>query len=192
MRGLQGFFPSNSIILWQTEHVWRRHTDNQSVTNHKLTKEKMNLAAIMVDTETFEEKATFVREIYAPFSKHSVVTKVLLKPTKKAYIKQIPALLDVATEFVNWSEGRDLYSWGDDYLIFVQHIQLDQLPSVAKNIRFHDIRHLFRAYGIPVDNYLSSTIASYFGKHYDTDDSTSVLDNCRMLAMALKRLAQTV
>jgi hypothetical protein len=184
MNGLQSVFPSQKVVLWQTEHVWKG--------NKKLGgQETMYLAAIIVDTKDFVEIESFYREVKSPFDKSSNITTLKLFLNEPAIITQSFPLLNLAIEFLEFSKNLDIYSWGEDYKIFLQNLELKELPKHLAGAKFHDIRHLFRAYGVPADNYLSSNIPDYFGVE-STNKDQSPVSNCRNLACALKALSQTV
>lgn len=196
MKGLEGVFPGTHIVLWQTEHIWREKLTEVErelllKNNIPLSNEKMHLAAIVVDTKSFKEVKSYHKIITAPFSKHSQYIKLNLFADKPGEVSTESPLIDLSRDFFRWSRGFDLYSWGEDYRIISDNVDLKTLPKYVEKMKFHDIRHLFKAYGIPADDYLSSTVIEYFDEPavYESD---TPLDNCRSLANALKKLAQTV
>jgi len=196
MKGLESIFPGTHIILWQTEHVWREcFTEEEKKvlldSNIPLSKEKMHLAAIVVDTKDFKEVKSYHRVITSPFAKHAQYVKLTIRVDRESEVTTESPLLSLSRDFFRWARGFELYSWGEDYKIISDNIELTQLPSFVETMRFHDIRHLFKAYGIPADEYLSSTVLEYFDQKL-IPQSDSPLDNCRSLATALKKLAQTV
>lgn len=184
MNGLQSIFPSKKVVLWQTEHIWR---ESGNLTGE----ETMYLAGIIVDTEDFKENETFYREIKSPFDRGAAITTLKISINKPASITQTSPLLTLAGELLEFSKGLDLYSWGEDYKIFLQNLDLGDLAKGSADFKFHDIRHLFRAFGVPADKYLSSNIPDYFGLKPENFDQSPV-SNCRNLAVALKALSQTV
>jgi hypothetical protein len=196
MNGLEDLFPGSHIVLWQTEHIWREQLsdDEKQIlleNNIPLTNEKMHLAAIVIDTKNFREIKSYHRIITSPFSKHSQYIKLQLFADKNAEVSTESPLVSLSKDFFRWARGFELYSWGEDYKILSENVNLSDLPSYVETMKFHDIRHLFKAYGIPADDYLASTVIEYFDKS-SFIESKSALDNCRLLATALKKLAKTV
>lgn len=196
MKGLEDIFPGTHIVLWQTEHVWRETLTQEEKKmllekNIPLTNEKMHLAAIVIDTKNFKEVKSYHRIITSPFSKHSQYIKLNIFADKPSEISTESPLVSLAKDFFRWARGFELYSWGEDYKIMSENINLVELPKFVETMKFHDIRHLFKAYGIPADDYLASTVLEYFNEPI-TIESKSPLDNCRLLASALKKLAKTV
>jgi hypothetical protein len=196
MNGLEDIFPGTHIVLWQTEHIWRENLtdDEKSIlldNNIPLSNEKMHLAAIVIDTKNFKEIKSYHRIITSPFSKHAQYIKLNLFTDKPAEVSTESPLISLSRDFFRWARGFELYSWGEDYKIISENVNLYELPTFVESMKFHDIRHLFKAYGIPADDYLASTVIEYFDKTMIVE-SKSPLDNCRLLASALKKLAKTV
>jgi hypothetical protein len=196
MNSLKDIFAGTHIVLWQTEHIWREglsDEDKKALLSHNLpqTNEKMHLAAIVIDTKDFKEVKSYHKIITSPFSRHSQFIKLNLFVDKEAEITTESPLLSLSRDFFRWARGFELYSWGDDYKVISQNVDLQMLPNHVGKMKFHDIRHLFKAFGIPADDYLSSTVVEYFDETFISESDTP-LDNCRLLAAALQKLAKTV
>lgn len=181
MKGLQNIFAATHIVLWQTEYGWD--------TTHDI----LYIAAIVVDTSHFQEVQTFEYAIKTPFNLQPEIVVFNLFQNKEPVITIQSTLSVGIKKFLDWARGYDIYSWGDDIRFFAQNLDLAELTDSPLESQFYDIKNLFRAYGVPADQYVSSTIIEYFDRgHLETKSAQTTLDNCRMLASALKRLAQTV
>lgn len=196
MTGLEPIFPTTHIVLWQLEYLWREKLTKKEkkslfIQNLPYSCELLHLAAIVVDTKDFREVKSYHTVLTSPFADEYSLTKLILHPHKEPEILSIKPFTLLAQDFFRWSRGYDLYSWGEDYTVISQNTELEAFPDYVKSMKFHDLRHLFKAFGVPADQYLSSNVIEYF-----VDEPPKItnhpLDNCRILATALNELAKTL
>lgn len=99
----------------------------------------------------------------------------------------------MVAEFKEFAGERPAYAWGHDGEILIENCQLKNIPSPFSLEQFHNLREMFKEYGVPADNYHSSTIVTYFGEqnkhtaHQGLDDALNQVEALNLLRAQLER-----
>ena len=90
-------------------------------------------------------------------------------------------------QFAAFTKGLQCYCWGHDGDILAENCQLKSIENPFTPSRFINMREVFKAQGVPADDYHSSTIVEYFGKqnvhtaHQGLDDALNIVEALRLL-----------
>lgn len=95
-------------------------------------------------------------------------------------------------EFKDFVGDRAAYAWGHDGEILLENCKLKKVVSPFQAEQFHNLRELFKEFGIPADNYHSSTIVTYFGEqnkhtaHQGLDDALNQVEALNLLQAQMR------
>ncbi len=180
-------FRSDKIIILDTEYTSREWALKRNFSGPHEFPEIIQIAAILVDTKTFEELDRFVAFV-----------KPLYNPTLSDFIKELTHItqeqVDGAEDFVTvikkfkdraWDI--DTYSFGNDGLTIAENCGLNKMAFPFRIGMFQDAREIFRASGIPAEQYVSSTINKYF-QIENEGTGHNALDDVRNIIRSLKKL----
>jgi inhibitor of KinA sporulation pathway (predicted exonuclease) len=151
-------------------------------------REVYDIGAVMVEGEAFTMTGQF----------RQLVT-LELTPALPAYSTNLTGITqaDIDTEGISFSAAiekfaafagdRHCYCWGTDGEVIAENCQLKKVPNPFSKDSFRNMRDVFKAAGIPADDYHSSTIVEYFGQHNQhtahqgLDDALNIVEALRLL-----------
>lgn len=155
-------------------------------------REIVQIGAILIDTETFEEKDHLL--IYVKPIKNPQLSDYFIKLTgiTQNEVDEKGVSLDEALEELhNFAHDHDLYSFGSDEEVVEENCNLLNISFPFDIKKFHDIRDTFKSHGISTEGYMSSTIVQAFGEeskhtgHDGLNDTRTILDALRLLAKSI-------
>lgn len=95
---------------------------------------------------------------------------------------------NMISAFAKFVGDLHMYAWGIDNVHLSENCQLKNVTNPFSEDRFHNLRAIFKNYGVPADDYMSSTINEYFGQpnkrtsHQGLGDALNVVEALRLLA----------
>lgn len=155
-------------------------------------REIYDIGAVQVTGEAFTIRGTYRQLI-----------KLELVPALPAYSTKLTGITqkDIEEGGVGWREAvsafkefvgnRPAYAWGHDGDVLIENCRLKNIPNPFSPDQFRNMREIFKACGVPADNYYSSTIVEYFGEH-NTHTAHQGLDDALNIVEALKLLRAKV
>lgn len=184
------FEPSESqIVIFDTEYTTWEGAFERNWSGVGEYREIVQIGAIKINTKTLNELdaiTIYVKPVKNP--ELSSYFTSLTGITQKTADSRGLSYRDALKEFANWSDELPLYSWGADREVMQENAKLLEIPFPIGDTRFKDVREIFQKYGIPTDNYMSSTIPTAFGKkplgygHDALNDARSIIQGLRLLA----------
>ncbi|MBI4132672.1 MAG: hypothetical protein HY473_01045 [Candidatus Sungbacteria bacterium] len=152
-------------------------------------KEIVEIGAIRVDPLSLDELDALT--IFAKPEKNPALSEYFIQLTgitQKEVDEKGMSFAEAIAEFAAWAGNCDLYSYGRDDDVLAKNSQFAGIVLPIKQSRFKNIKEIFEAHGIPVENYMSSTIVRAFGKeperrgHEAVNDARTILDGLRELS----------
>ena len=159
---------TNEIIIFDTEYTTWDGSRARGWSRPDEHRELVQLAAARVHLETGEVRGEF-SELVRPRINHqlSACFTNLTGLTQAEIDTAGKDFTEVYTAFLDWSEEVAVYSYGssktNDGEILAENISLYQLDLPHDPARYHNLRPLFAAAGIPVDHYTSGELYRAFG-----------------------------
>ena len=180
------------FIIFDTEYTaWEGSFERQWRGPNEY-KELVQIAAAKVESDNFSEVDAF--SVYICPRINPKLSDFFINLTGITQAKVDSEGIDFNTaikKFAAWSENLPLCSFGADVNIIIENCKLLGIDCPFDFARFSDIRKLFKKYGIPADNYLSSTIIRAFGQE-PTRRGHEALNDVRSIIDGLKELAKKV
>ena len=177
------------FIIFDTEYTAWEGSFDREWSGPGEHKELVQIAAAKVEGEGFNEADTF--SIYIRPRVNPKLSDFFINLTGITQEKADQEGVDfeeAIKKFTAWSEDLPLYSFGDDVNVLTENCKLLGIDSPFDPGRFSNIRELFKKYGIPADDYMSSTIVRAFGQkparrgHEALNDVRTVIDGLKALA----------
>ena len=180
-------FRSDKIIILDTEYTSRKWAQEINFSGPHEFPEIIQIAAIIIDTKTFEELDSFVSFVKPQFN-----------PILSDYIKNLTHItqeqVDTAEDFITVMKkfssrawDKDVYSYGNDGIVIAENYWLHKINFPFRADMFQDVREIFRAVWIPAEKYMSWTINEYFNIE-NPDQAHDALDDSRNILRAMKKL----
>ena len=95
---------------------------------------------------------------------------------------------EMVSAFKQFAGDLSIYCWGIDGERLAENCELKNVANPFPASQFHNMREVFKKYGVPADDYMSSTIVEYFGQrnehtaHQGLDDALNIVTAVRLLA----------
>ena len=156
-------FRSDKIVILDTEYTSREWAQDRNFSGPNEFPEIIQVAAILVDTKTFEEIdhfISFVKPSYNP------ILSDFIKNLTHITQEQVDAaenFITVFDKFKFWAHNIPTYSFGNDGFVVAQNYWLHKKMFPFSTDIFKDIRDVFWSAKIPAEKYTSWTINKYFG-----------------------------
>jgi len=182
-------FEDNQVIIWDTEYTsWPGCQENGWDNEKGQYREIIQIGAVKFDTDKLEILDSFDKAI-----------RPQINPQLSDYIKDLTGLSQerinkadsfesVLKEFIEWSQGLTLYSYGNDLGVVQRNIELYHSDLDPKKSRFKDIRKIFRQNDVPVDEWGSGDIAHYFDPDKELLRQHDAYNDVRNMTQALKMM----
>lgn len=181
------------IIIFDTEYTTWEGAMERKWSGPGEHREIVEIGAILVGTQNFSELGSF--SIYVKPTKNPRLSTYFTKLTgitQETVDAQGVGFAEALQKFLEWSGPLELYCFGRDGLVLEENCNLLGVAFPFEQDRFHNIRELFKQYGIPADDYMSSTIVKAFGQkpsrpgHSALNDARTILDGLRLLRQRIK------
>lgn len=180
-------FGSDTIIILDTEYTSREWAQDRWFSGVHEFPEIIQIAAILVDTSTFEEIDHFVSFVKPQYN-----------PILSDFIKNLTHItqeqVDTAEDFVvvlqrfkDRAGDKDTYSFGNDWFVLAENCWLDKESFPFRSDMFKDVRDVFWSQWIPAEKYTSGTIHQYFHLA-DCGTEHDALDDSRNILRAMKQI----
>jgi len=183
-------FRSDRIIILDTEYTSRAWAMERNFSGLNEFPEIIQIAAILVDTKTFEELDHFIAFVKP---QHNPILSDYIKDLTHITQEQVDAAEDFITvlkKFKNRAGDVDTYSFGNDGIVIAQNCWLNKTIFDFRVSMFQDAREIFWAAGIPAEEYTSGTIQKYFNIE-NSGSEHDALDDSRNILRAMKKLYST-
>ena len=153
-------------------------------------REIVQIGAIVVETQNFEELdavTLFVSPVKNPQLSEFFIN--LTGISQEELDREGTDYPTAVKRFSEWSAGYELHCFGIDGEVMKENADLIGINFPFEMSRFHNLREFFKQYGIPSDDYMSSTLVEAFGKKNERREHNGLAD-ARNLADALKLLKE--
>ena len=183
-----------SFVIFDLEFTtWEGcHPDNWNPAKNQY-REIVQIGACKVDAQSGEVIETF-----------ETCTQPILNPELSEYfmnltgvsqsdLTEAPSIEQGLRLFAEWTDDLMCFSWGNDFDIVSENIQLHQLDLPFEPQRFFDMRAYFLLHGIPAHEYNSGRMYQYFGIDMDNNEHNAlhdVLSVANSFAALQKRLSK--
>ena len=152
-------------------------------------REIYDIGAVKVSGDNFEVDNTYQQRITLELVPKMPAYSVKLTGLTQADLDRdgIP-FKDMVAEFKKFTGDLLIYAWGIDGERLAENCQLKKVINPFPADQFRNMRELFKKYGIPADDYYSSTILEYFGQHnkhhahQGLDDALNIVEALRLLS----------
>lgn len=183
-------FPSapKQVVIFDTEYTTWEGAFERNWDRPGEYQEIVQIGAVRVDVEDLAERDSIViciKPVKNP--KLSAYFISLTGVTQRTVDENGITYADALKQFMEWSEGLPLYSWGGDREVMKGNAALVGIPFPVEDTRFFDVRKIFQEHGISVEDYMSSTIPTAFGEesaenaHDALNDARSILRGLHLL-----------
>ena len=153
-------------------------------------REIVQIGAILVETENFQELdavTLFVNPVKNPQLSEFFIN--LTGITQEELNREGTDYAAALEKFAAWSNGLELHCFGIDGQVMKENADLIGVDFPFEMSRFKNLREFFKQYGIPADDYMSSTLVQAFGKKNERREHNGLAD-ARNLADALRLLKE--
>lgn len=179
-----------TLILFDTEYTaWEGSQARRWSAPHEF-REIVQIGAIRIDTDTFEELSSFetlILPIKNPLlSDYFIALTGITQDDVDAHGKSLEEAL---SEFSAWAGNDELYSFGWDVDHIINNTKFNGISFPFDAHKFHDVRSVFEDEGISTKGYMSSTIPEAFGEK-NPSVSHNALYDARSIAVALHALSR--
>ncbi len=183
-------FSQDKIIVFDTEYTTWEGALERKWSGPNEYREIVQIGAVKINTANLSSIDIF-----------SVFIKPVKNPLLSDYFTSLTGItqkdVDIGglsfaeahEKFYRWSDGLDLYSFGTDGEVLAENCKLFNITPLFEQRRFYVIKEIFKAHGIPADNYMSSTIIEAFG-HKKTREGHNALNDALTIVDGLKLLTQ--
>lgn len=181
-------FPAQ-FILFDTEYTCWEGSLERDWNGPGEFREIVEIGAVRIVADDLHEEDAFnifVRPVKNPVLSDHFID--LTNITQDDVNKKGTDLAAAIAAFSAWCGGLPLYSYGPDGDHIAANCALLNIPFPFTAERFHNIRDVFRAHGVAVENYTSGTITRAFGKE-PARRPHDALNDVRTLADGLRELA---
>lgn len=181
------------IVIFDTEYTTWEGARERKWSGPGEYKEIVEIGAVKVETENFSGLDTF--SIYVKPVKNPKLSELFIDLTgisQKVVDEKGVGFSEALQKFFTWSGADDIYCYGRDGEVLEGNAELLGIHFPFERLRFHNIKELFKQYGIPADNYMSSTIVRVFGKepsrrgHSALNDARTIVDGLQLLKEKIK------
>ena len=182
-------FPQK-IVIFDTEYTSWEGAMQRQWSGPNEYREIVQIGAILVETENFTELdavTLFVGPVKNPQLSEFFIN--LTGITQEELDREGTDYSIALEKFSQWSEGRELHCFGIDGEVMKENADLINIGFPFEMSRFKNLREFFKQYGIPSDDYMSSTLVQAFGKKNERREHNGLAD-ARNLADALKFLKE--
>lgn len=186
-------FPEEFILL-DTEFTSWEGAEERNWSGPNEYREIVQIGAISVSGETFEEQSSF--SIFVKSIKNPILSdyfKNLTKISQEEVDSKGVTFDEALKKFYGFVDGREVYSFGKDGLRLEDNAKLLGIDFLFSPEKFHNLKEIFKKYGIETEGYMSSTIIRAFGKepqragHDALNDVRLVLDALKELKLKLEK-----
>lgn len=180
-------FRSDKIIVLDTEYTSWEWAQDRNFSGPNEFPEIIQVAAILVDTKTFEEIdhfVSFVKPYYNPILSDFI--KNLTHITQEQ-VDGAEDFITVLKTFKDRAGNIDTYSFGNDGIVIAENCGLNKTAFPFRISMFQDAREIFRSAGIPAEKYTSWSINNYFKIENDGIEHDA-LDDVRNIIKVLKKI----
>jgi len=176
------------IVILDTEYTSWEGAQERNWSGEGEYKEIVQIGAIRLNTETFEESDSF-----------EVVIKPVKNPLLSDYFIGLTgitqgdveergiSLKQALAEFKSFVRDSSVYSYGLDHVLLKENGELIGIEFPLESTEFVDVRELFRD-SIDTSQYISSTLPKAFDVPLLPNDHDA-LNDVRSIALSLKALA---
>lgn len=177
------------IIVFDTEYTSWEGAQERRWSGPNEYREIVQIGAVRVRTNTFQELdsfSAFVRPVRNPKLSDFLIN--LTGISQEIIDSKGSDFSSAIAKFLKWTAREELYAFGHDGNVLEENAKLLGVGFPFKMSRFHDIKELFTAHGIPADDYMSSTIVRAFGRepkrsgHDGLNDARTIVDGLILLA----------
>jgi len=176
----------DKFIIFDTEYTAWEGSRERGWGKEWEHKEIVQIGAIIV--EDLEEKESFLE--YIKPVKNPVLSEYFIDLTgitQEDVDTQGRSFPDVLEEFLKWTRGLPLYSFGDDMIEIRENCELLDMPCLFDTEKSLDARLIFREAGIDDSKYYSGTIPEAFGLT-PPPNAHDALNDARSILVALQAL----
>lgn len=176
------------IIIFDTEYTTWEGTMEREWGGPNEYKELVQIGAVLVETENFVEVGSF--NIFVRPRKNPQLSEYFTDLTgiSQEQIEREGVGFSAALQkFFEWCDGHDIYSWGGDKAVLEDNCRLTGVEFPFAHERFFDVRTIFKAAGIDIEQYESGTIVRAFGleptrrQHDGLNDARTIVDGLKVL-----------
>src|SRR3989344_97463 len=188
-RTLSMFGLPREIVVFDTEYTSWEGAKERNWGNPGEYKEIVQIGALILDMETLAETSSLlflVKPVKNPILSDyfTKLTGISQKEVDQEGLSYEAAL----ARFKGWGRGLPLFCWGDDVEVMQENARLLDIPFPFPADGKSDIKNVFKARGIPAEQYYSSTLPQAFGEeppphaHNALNDARSIVQGLRALA----------
>ncbi len=177
------------IVIFDTEYTAWEGSLKRNWSNPGEFKEVVQIAGIVIDTQNFTELDSY--NAYIKPVRNPILSDYFIALTgiTQEIVDRDGISVDIAyNNFVDWSRGLDVYSFGYDLDVIAENFQILNIAMVPPVQKFLNIKDVFEAHNINTEKYTSGTIIEYFSKKAKVS-AHNALNDCRVVAEALQELS---
>lgn len=180
----------NEAIVWDTEYTsWEGCIENGWNEDEDQYREFIQISAVRFDTKSYKVKEEFNEYVQPRINPQLSDYIKDLTGIKQGQVDEADDLKPVLEKFLKWSEGYNLYSWGDDHRVLEENIGLYNLDFNVDEDRFINLREKMDS-EILVDEYNSGNLVERFGEEPE-GQMHNARDDCENLVRALELLSKS-
>lgn len=179
-----GFEPK--IVVFDTEFTAWEGSEERNWSAAGEYREIVQIGAVKIETKSMEELESML--VYVKPVKNPKLSEYFIKLTgilQEVVDRDGIGYAEALDKFTLWSGGLKLYSWGGDKDVLEENAKLLGIEFPFPSSQFADIQEFFRAQGVPVEKYMSSTIPRAFGEE-PLLRAHDALNDARSIAQALR------
>ncbi len=179
------------IVVFDTEYTTWEGSLERKWNGPNERREVVQIGAVKVNTRAFEEIEAYnilIRPVKNPVLSAYFIE--LTGITQEMIARKGVSFSEGVVRFAEWCGGLSLYAWGGDCAVFKENCQWARVPFPFTQGVCGDIRPLFEARGINVEQYMSSTIVRAFGVEPDVRAHDG-LNDARQIVRALRLLSES-
>lgn len=186
-------FAKDKIILYDTEFTCWEGSQERDWSGSGEYREIVQIGAVLVNTGDFSVLEEF--DMLVKPAKNPVLSDYFINLTAITQEEVDRRGVDFRTaieKFSQWSEGRDLYSYGNDARVLEENCGFNDIDLPLEKSKCFDVKEVFKKYGVDASLFMSSTIVEAFGQkpsrrgHNALQDAQTIADGLRLLQNKLK------
>lgn len=179
-------FDADRIVILDTEYTsWEGCVHHGWDNDAGEYRELVELAAIEATVGEWNEVDAFDRFVRPEINPVLSDYFVDLTGIEQAVVDDAPSFESVARAFVEWSDDLPVYSYGNDIGVLERNVELHDSDVTFDAERFHDVREVFSAMDVPVDEYTSGTVCEFFDAEVERGSPHNALYDCRSILAGL-------